>query len=420
MRAIIEGRFGRACRLIEEAEVHASKIDEIEARITLALQRFAILTEWEAADTGELENITTRLGACFQGDMEEAEFFVTPFILSYTSGHDPGVARQLVSDASMINRAFATRDTYLVIRIAELGAAAGKTSIVERAIDDLHSHRDECASVGLLGSVWAGPVAFFLGRFAALLGRTGDAAAYLESALVTASNMGALPYVARAHLALAELEAARGNPGAAATHADAGTRLSERLKLRVVQGVPAASAPAPAKPAPQDLTMVEQGDVWKVSWRGMEAVVRGTKGLGMLAQLVQREGQEIHVLDLSGSDRAISAGDAGPALDPEARKQYRARIGDLEEQLEEARELGDVGQADSLQTELDFLTRELSRAFGVGGRERRPGSAAERARVNVRRRIKDAIERIAEQNAELGAYLENTVKTGSYCKYSPM
>jgi hypothetical protein len=71
-------------------------------------------------------------------------------------------------------------------------------------------------------------------------------------------------------------------------------------------------------------------------------------------------------------------------------------------------------------SELEFITRELSRAYGLGGRKRRSGSAAERARVNVRRRLKDAIERIGEQLPDAGTYLANTIKTGTYCKYVPM
>ena len=108
------------------------------------------------------------------------------------------------------------------------------------------------------------------------------------------------------------------------------------------------------------------------------------------------------------------------ALDATARSQYQRRIAELQEQLDEAEEFSDLGRADVLRAELDALTQELAGAFGLGGRQRRTGSDAERARVNVRRRIKDAIDRIAENNADIGRYLKNTIKTGTYCKYTPM
>jgi hypothetical protein len=107
-------------------------------------------------------------------------------------------------------------------------------------------------------------------------------------------------------------------------------------------------------------------------------------------------------------------------LDEQARQDYRRRVSALQEELEEAEELADLGRIDSLRAEIDFITRELSRAFGLGGRQRVAGDAAERARVNVRRRIKDAVGRIAEQSPEAGRYLENTIKTGKYCRYAPM
>jgi hypothetical protein len=56
---------------------------------------------------------------------------------------------------------------------------------------------------------------------------------------------------------------------------------------------------------------------------------------------------------------------------------------------------------------------------GLGGRSRRSGSDAERARVNVQRRLRDALRRIAELNPEIGRHLEDSVRTGTFCQYSP-
>jgi len=128
----------------------------------------------------------------------------------------------------------------------------------------------------------------------------------------------------------------------------------------------------------------------------------------------------VHVIDLSGGNSAAERGHSGPQLDPKARAAYESRLRDLREELEEAEEFGDTGRADLARGEIDFITRELSRAFGLGGRSRRSGDAAERARVNVRRRLKDAISRIAERDPDAGRYLENTIKTGTYCRYTPM
>ena len=65
------------------------------------------------------------------------------------------------------------------------------------------------------------------------------------------------------------------------------------------------------------------------------------------------------------------------------------------------------------------LAAELGRAVGLGGRARRAGGAAERARSAVQRRIKNAIERIAEHAPELAALLSRTIRTGNFCEYRP-
>ena len=128
------------------------------------------------------------------------------------------------------------------------------------------------------------------------------------------------------------------------------------------------------------------------------------------------------MLDLwaaSGASDASDAGDAGEVLESRARTVYRERVQCLEAELAEAREHNAGGRASALAEELEFLQAELSRALGLGGRERRSGSARERARINVQRRLRDALRRITLQHAQLGQRLERCLKTGVYCGYRP-
>ena len=100
----------------------------------------------------------------------------------------------------------------------------------------------------------------------------------------------------------------------------------------------------------------------------------------------------------TGRDRGevVDAGDAGELLDDEARAEYRRRLEDLRESVAEAESFGDAARARRARAEIDFLGAELGRAVGLGGRQRRAGGAAERARSAVQRRIKNALDRIAE------------------------
>jgi hypothetical protein len=67
----------------------------------------------------------------------------------------------------------------------------------------------------------------------------------------------------------------------------------------------------------------------------------------------------------------------------------------------------------------DALIEVLTGAYGLGGRVRRSGSAAERARTAVTARIRDAIRRIGGAHPELGRHLARSVRTGTFCVYEP-
>jgi len=121
------------------------------------------------------------------------------------------------------------------------------------------------------------------------------------------------------------------------------------------------------------------------------------------------------------SDEAtsLSEGSAGALLDAQARAAYRQRLLDLDEELAESERLADLGRREMLQAEREALLAELARAVGLGGRTRSAGSATERARVNVQRRIKDAVARISASDAALGRHLERSVRTGTFCVFRP-
>jgi hypothetical protein len=160
-----------------------------------------------------------------------------------------------------------------------------------------------------------------------------------------------------------------------------------------------------------------------VSYGNVEFHLKDVRGVRMLATLVNEPGREHHVLDLSGAPKseteAIDRGDSGEVIDQEARRQYRARVIELREELEEAESWNDPARAERAREELEAIEQELAQAVGLGGRERRSGSAAERARVNVQRRIRDAIRRIESYHPGLAKHLDRSVRTGAYCTYDP-
>ena len=78
---------------------------------------------------------------------------------------------------------------------------------------------------------------------------------------------------------------------------------------------------------------------------------------------------------------------------------------DLREELEQADQFNDLGRAARTRDEMGFIEAQLAAAVGLGGRDRKTASHAERARVMVTKSIKSALNRIRQADPELGRRL---------------
>src|SRR3984885_10341434 len=196
---------------------------------------------------------------------------------------------------------------------------------------------------------------------------------------------------------------------------------------------------------PEQAIFRKEGEYWTVGCGGNAFRLKDTKGLGYIAHLLRHPAAEFHVLDLAGGiagqrdageisqsglprgeedlEKAgihvASLGDAGEMLDDQAKASYRRRLSELREELEEAKELSNFDRAEQAEAEIDALTRELSRAVGLGGRNRKAASASERARQSITKTIKAVLERIAQSDAALGSILAQSIRTGTFCSCQP-
>lgn len=271
---------------------------------------------------------------------------------------------------------------------------------------------------------------------ARVLAATGNVGAALDLVEETVDRLDTaqLPWF-RATL-LVELARLREGVDPAAAAVDAKAAASSLAALDVV--VPPADAALierlsgltpSARPATTSGTAELRRDHrgWLVSHDGTSVRLPDTKGIRYLAALVEAAGAERHALDLVDRIEGVDAGgldrralgDAGELLDSSARTAYRHRIEELRADIDDALEAQQFDKAEQLQAELDQLVGQLAQAFGLGGRERRAASAAERARLNVTRALRTAIAKVAGELPAAGAALDRAVRTGLYCSYSP-
>lgn len=181
-------------------------------------------------------------------------------------------------------------------------------------------------------------------------------------------------------------------------------------------------------PAAPTATLLREGKWWVVTCRGSSVRVADSKGLRYLAELLARPGVERHAFDLVDRVEGVSStgavdrrtlGDAGALIDPAARAAYRRRIEELRTEIDDALDEDRLDAAEALQAEVDQFVAQLAQAFGLGGRDRRAASAAERARLNVTRALRAATAKLAEAMPGAGAVLDRRVRTGLYCAYEP-
>jgi hypothetical protein len=187
-------------------------------------------------------------------------------------------------------------------------------------------------------------------------------------------------------------------------------------------------SPSIAGAAAETAALGREGKWWVVSSGGSSVRMADTKGLRYLAELVARPGVERHALDLvdrlegpapAGGPGRRALGDAGEVLDARARAAYRHRVEELRAQADEALAAGRLDTAEAKQAELDQLVAQLAQAFGLGGRQRRAASAAERARLNVTRALRAAVAKLVDAMPGAGEVLDRRIRTGLYCAYEP-
>lgn len=321
-------------------------------------------------------------------------------------------------------------DSMATYFLAEVSVALGDRDRVLQLLPLVERRSERWSSWGFVGMSIYAPFAQVHGLALAMLDRWAEAEERFARALRLADDPGFAPIAARLRVEQADALRASGRDETLVIALLARARPeAERLAMTgLLRQIEALEAKAPidrarrsvaAVPSAAGFRMSIEGDLWSIEADGKTVRLKDSRGLRMLSRLAGEPGRDFHALDLDGAGDGTDAGDAGELLDEKSKLAYKRRVQELREEIAEAEEWNDPGRAALAREELDALQAELSRAIGLGGRSRRAGAAAERARVNVQRRLKDAIRRIGDVHPGLGKHLAWAVKTGVLCSYSP-
>ncbi|HEX7014691.1 MAG TPA: CDC27 family protein [Cyclobacteriaceae bacterium] len=181
------------------------------------------------------------------------------------------------------------------------------------------------------------------------------------------------------------------------------------------QRVPIAETQSPTRTAAA--VFRKEGDVWMLHFEGKTVHLPALKGLNDIALLLSNASREIHCSELM--DLPVTVATEEYALDGKAKREYRLQIRRLQEEIDEAEQMNDSERVASLRESLDQILDHLSTATDIYGRPRKLGSATEKTRSAVTWRIRNTIKKITQVHPTLGVHLTNSIKTGTYCCYSP-
>jgi hypothetical protein len=378
-----------------------------------------------------LADLRTRQGRLAEAEAlllgkDQAMQALLPAARLHLARGDDALARAVASRGLRVVGDDRLRAVELLTVLVDAELAAGDLDAASAASDEL-ANRTGDVDVPALGARAAAARA----RVLAAAGALAEAIAVLDATL-DRIDAGKLPWL-RVTL-LVDLARWRDRAGDAAATIDANAAAAALATLDVVLPpgdialLRRLARSAPAGPAVGTASLARDGKWWVASSDGSSVRLPDTKGLRYLAELVACPGIERHVLDLvdrvegvpmAGAPDRRALGDAGALLDARARTAYRHRIEQLRADADEALAAGRLEAAEAAQAELDELVHELARAFGLGGRDRRAASAAERARLNVTRAVRAATARLAEALPGAGDALDRRVRTGMYCVYEP-
>jgi DNA-binding response OmpR family regulator len=222
-------------------------------------------------------------------------------------------------------------------------------------------------------------------------------------------------------------------------------RTSLRLKQAIDARLDSVRREAPQRPSDAaDALFRLEGEYWTLAYHGTVRRLKDAKGLHYLAVLLGRPGEAFHAgalvnaVDRPQTPYAITSsstlsedqlaahalyvgglGDAGVVLDAQAKAAYKRRLDELRDDLAEAQRFHDLARITHIQAEIDYLTTELAAAVGLGGRDRRVASSAERARLMVTKAIRAALRKISDSHPVLGHHLATSITTGTFCTYTP-
>jgi hypothetical protein len=403
MLATMRGRFDDGDRLVADIAAYGRRIGLPDTENLSGVGAWSMRFRSKAAWPLVLEKLRPvarrRPGHFFDADIAEIEAML---------GRTAEAAATLERLLPEVLVASGPRWVSVVVELTTVVAVLGDAAAAEQLYAVLLPY--EGRLVIRAGAVIEfGPASHYLGVLSATAGRLADGCAHFQRAVAFEERTGGLPMLATTLAAYADLLDRMAEPDRAGAMRTRARTLAERLGMSVLLDQLDSDA----------WSLRRDGDDWVLAAGPETARLRDSRGLQYLRALLAAPNHDVAALDLAAGGAGLAQSRAPEVLDSTARLAYGRRLDEIGTELDAADRAGDASQAARLETERSAIVAELRHATGLGGRTRRQADDAERARVNVTRTLRLAIEKVEAVAPAAAAHLRASVRTGRVCRYDP-
>ena len=184
------------------------------------------------------------------------------------------------------------------------------------------------------------------------------------------------------------------------------------------------------------------GEMWEIACTdGKGFYLPDLKGLHYIAYLLDNPGKDVSALDLEKSHpdspddtqatqisaaqldenglETSSTDDYQPVLDKKAKQEYKDKLESLQDEREQAEQLGDEKRLERINKKTDAIRRELNSALRLYGKDRIFSTESERCRKRVAKAIKYALNKLKPCDKRLAEHLSDYIHAGARCSYTP-
>lgn len=183
----------------------------------------------------------------------------------------------------------------------------------------------------------------------------------------------------------------------------------------------------------------KNGEFWIVSFKEDHLSLRESKGLKAIHAMLREPRRDFRPIDLeriiepalhpTPLDQSeihahgmseVSTDLTEPLIDRQTQEACAARLRELNELIENARQIHDKSQLEELSLEREQLLEYLASSTGIHGRPRYQKTEARRARDRMNQAIKRTLRKLEREAPVLHAHLELTIRRGqSHWSYTP-